>query len=123
MTIERIIEEWQDRPFEWGVTDCCQFVSACVEELTGEDFVSLVLYENHDEAIEQIDAAGGLDLLVSSVLGDPEEREPRDNDVVIVTCNGEQILGFVWNGVVILRTEQGLVDWPIDSVELVWAPL
>ena len=118
--IQKVIERFQDEPFEWGHSDCCQFVGACIEAVTGENLALLVDYENQDDARALIDEAGGLDVVVSSVLGDAVDAAPKNNDVVMVNIDGDPAVGFVWKDVVLLRTERGLVDWPLETVELVW---
>ena len=121
MSIEQVIEEWQSKPFEWGTYDCCQFVGACIEDATGDNLAKLVDYGSQRDVVEMMEDAGGLDVIVSTVLGDPVDREPRDGDVVMVECAGDDIVGFVWNGVILIRTMNGLVDWPLNEVKAVWA--
>ena len=67
-----------------------------------------------------VDDAGGLDVLVASVLGDPVERKPRENDVVLLEFNGKQILGFVFMGKVIVRTPDGVIDLPLKMAKVAW---
>ncbi len=120
MTIAQVIERFQDEPFEWGHSDCCQFVGECIAAVTGENLALLVEYADEAEALAMIEDAGGLDVVVSSVLGDPVAPPASDNDVVMVRDGETPIVGFVWNGVVLVRTPQGLVDWPMAKVEHVW---
>jgi len=40
-----------DKPFEWGVHDCCIFCNECVKAMTGEDFMTeFVDYSNETTA-------------------------------------------------------------------------
>ncbi len=80
----------------------------------------LVDYESEHEAQALIEEAGGLDNVVSSILGDPVARPPQDNDIVLVNDGTQDIIGFVWRGRVLLRAPSGLVDWPLEKVEIVW---
>ena len=120
MTIAQVIEHWQGLPFEWGTLDCCQFVGSCIESVTGENAAEFYDYDGEAEAQALIEEAGDLVALVSQTLGDPVERAPQENDVVLVNDGSQDILGFVWAGRVILRTKGGLVDWPLDRARNVW---
>lgn len=65
------VSEWGARDFEWGTTDCCQFVADWWHKVTDDDSVTLWrgTYDSLDGALNIIDAAGGLVALVSEVTG------------------------------------------------------
>ena len=121
MTVAQVIEQWQGRPFEWATTDCCQFVGACIEAVTGRNMAELVDYDSETDARALISEAGGLAAVVSSVLGEPLERAPGNDDVVLVNDGTQDIVGFVWQERIVLRTPKGLSDWPLERAEVAWA--
>lgn len=121
MTVERIIEDWQNLRFVWGATDCCQFVGRCIEAVKGENPVRRIRYGTEDQAKTLLDNTG-LENLATSVFGPPVARPPRDNDVVLVNDGQQDVLGFVWQARILLRTPEGLVDWPLEHARLTWAP-
>ncbi len=119
--IENVISRWQSRPFEYGSADCCQFAGECIESITGNNPMERFSYQGRRGALALIRSHGSLPDLIASVLG-PEKVEPaRDGDIVTVTSGGRDIVGFVWGGSIILRTEPGLVDWPLSKAVHAWA--
>ncbi len=120
MTVAQVIELYQGAPFIWGISDCCRFASDCVRAVTGDDPMRKVRYDDHAGADALVDELGGLEACVRMVMGDPVERAPQENDVVLVTYRGQQIVGFVWSERVLIRTQGGLVDWPLETVEMVF---
>lgn len=67
------IEANRDRPLAWGEWDCCQFAAAAVAVMTGIDYRSAFpAYENEVEARALLANQGGIEALISSVLGPPK---------------------------------------------------
>lgn len=82
------IEARRTMPFAWGPNDCVSFGIAAVEAITGTSVLP-VTWSNAREALQAIDAAGGLVMAMTSVLGPPHEnwRLARRGDVVLTATN------------------------------------
>lgn len=120
--MERVIEKYQALPFEWGVSDCCQFIGECIEAMTGVDHLARFAYSGRAGARKLLRQYGGLENLVSAVLGPPVERTAQHGDIVSVHQGDGPLLGVIWRDRLLLRTESGLVDWPAEYAETIWAP-
>lgn len=71
---ERLAEYVESRraaPFEYGSHDCCQFAAGAVEAMTGDNPAALYPYRNELGAKRIIVEHGGLDALLTGVLGEP----------------------------------------------------
>lgn len=72
LRLQRELVCWHGRAFKWGSTDCVHFVCACIESMTGEDYLSdISLYTNEREALNVLADYGVDDMLlgVETVLG------------------------------------------------------
>lgn len=93
-TLLRVAADWQDRPFRYGVADCCQFARQLVREMTGQDYGAEWSYSSEAEAQAIIDRHGGLEPLISSYLGpavDPSAL--RIGDLCLVTAPNFEMMG------------------------------
>lgn len=70
------LEAWvrvcRDRPFAWGVNDCCTFAMGAVAAVTGADLLGewLGRYASEREALRLIAHGGGLEALVDARIGE-----------------------------------------------------
>jgi len=70
LVLSQKIEEWRDRPLEYGRTDCFQFAGDVVLALTGIDYRrSFPVYASRAEAAAILAANDGVIGLVTGVLG------------------------------------------------------
>ena len=44
------LNSWDRNDFQYGITDCCQFASHVVKEITGEDHAAKFQYGSEEEA-------------------------------------------------------------------------
>lgn len=109
------IEARQRLPFVWagheGSQDCCTFVAACVDAMTGSSFLAAMLERYHDAVSAQacINDAGGLAELITEYLG-PTKPVARMSlgDVALCQMKGREFLGICARDRIIAATEHGL---------------
>lgn len=86
------LKEWRTRGFEWGRSDCVHFVCACLESMTGTDYLAdIETYSCEREALEILASLDhrGLQNAVEISLGPSEDITPeltplRAGDVVLI---------------------------------------
>lgn len=117
--MNHVFENYLGVPFVYGETDCCQFVGDCVEAQTGENPAHYFRYASELSANRLLKKYGGLEGIISSVLGEPYHGY-EDGDVGIVSNNGRLAAGVMWNGRIVVRTEDDLVDLPAQRAIKVW---
>ena len=119
--MKEIIEDFESRTFEYGSSDCCQFVGACVEAVRGYNPVTEWFdYDGEDGAKALIESYGNLATLVTVKLGAPCD-DYQDGDVAMFNqTDGSQILGVVLGDDVVLKSITGVVRWPVNRAHAVW---
>ena len=51
----KFIEKNKNKPFKWGLWDCCKFSNAVIKEITGEDLIPKTLkWNDEDSAMKAI---------------------------------------------------------------------
>ena len=122
MTINSVLQEWADKPFKYGTSDCCQFVGAVIEAMTGSNPVRQFQYETEAEAKALIAKYGSLDALVTSVLGEPMPPEDSMPGYVLSIDLGEStMLAVNISGVAVYKTPSGITDWGIEAATKTWS--
>lgn len=115
-----------DRPFEYGVSDCCQFVGGCLEGMGKRNPMRLLDYDNETDADRIIARFGGLAAAITAHVGDPlaDPLLATEGDVVICECRGTPLAGIVLRTDLglrcVLRTPKGVVDWPLERATMAW---
>ena len=117
--MRNIINKYAGIPFSYG-TDCCQFVGECVEYFTGRNPASEFKYNGERGANELIASYGTLKDLICSVYGEPYDKA-KDGDIALCErTDGYQLAAVVFNGVLVVRTPSGVMDWPLERARYVW---
>ena len=114
-----VIQEYADRRFQYGESDCCQFVSDCVAAVCGTRHADFFNYQSESEAYEIIDAHGGLHNLLCELFGQP--GEVTEYGVALTTRTGRTMAGFIYKNRLCVRTENGVTDWPVEFANEVWS--
>lgn len=132
MSIHAVINRWAGKPFGYGRgLDCCQFAGEVIEELTGHNPMSAFTYANKWQAWAIIAEYGSLRTAVSATLGDEvPATEARDGDPLLVDVRthlprmaelvGDEMIGVCWKGRCVVRTNQGVTDWPLEWATAAW---
>lgn len=120
MNLWPVFSRYYGVPFEYGKTDCCQFVADCIEavEPLYGDLAAPFRYGSKREAAAILRKHGGLEGLVTSILGDPDEGVPQSGFVALV--NKPRVLGIVWRDRIVARTRNDLMDLPITRGLRFW---
>ena len=125
MSAREVIHKYARLPFRYGL-DCCTFVGECLEAEGLRNPMRDILYEGEGEATEIISSYGTLSDAITAHLGPPLDHvlEARENDVAVCVLGGDEIAAIVHAtdaGVrCVLRTERGVVDWPLRRAARVW---
>lgn len=121
------IETRRALPFRWGeidgAHDCCTFVAACVDSMTGSTLVEALRAEYHDQdsANAYIARAGGLEAAITSHLGQPKPVGfMKRGDVAIVEAGGIRFAGICIGPHIVSAGPEGLGMNPASSALTVW---
>lgn len=95
------IDAWRDLKFDWGRTDCCQFVGAVCLAITGQDRRELFAgYDSEIGAARLLVKHGGMEGLLTHAFGEskPPALAGRGDVVLCEFGNGPQptILCGIW---------------------------
>jgi hypothetical protein len=83
------IEEWRQRPFAWGTSDCWQMAGEIALALTGEDYrMRFPAYATEEEANAILAAHGGATGLATFALGDPKPVARAQRGDILVADYG-----------------------------------
>lgn len=121
--LAEFVEASRTRPFAWGSWDCCQFAAEAVLALTGIDHrAAFPTYATREEAEEIIGNLGGLDLLLSSVLGDakPATRAQR-GDLILGDFGDGLAVGLCLGVTSCAVSPRGLVFRPTRIAVAAWS--
>lgn len=115
----RTFDDFIMRDFQYGKSDCCQFVARCVEEMTGINHAEKFRYSDEDGAASILERHGGLDGLMTDVFGE-SVSEPMDGYIALV--DQPELIGVVWRGRIVARTPKDINDIPLDRAHRFWNP-
>ena len=116
------LNSWKRREFEYGDSDCCQFVAHVLFELTGKDYIEGFGYNSEKGADEILAKHGGLESLVSFALQAFPSEDFGDGDPVIVNLPIiGQAMGIKFGTEVICLTEKGMTKVSDRYIEKGWS--
>lgn len=118
------ILEWQERPFVYGESDCCQFVHYVYERATEQNFEPHA-YQSECEAAQLLTQFGGLAAAVNQVLERCHVAREwlRAGDLALCRNGEEETLGILLpSGVVVtVRKPDGkFTFFPKEAIECGW---
>lgn len=122
-----VMQHYANLPFAWdGVADCCAFAGELVKVFHGEDYMARFQYKNKAEALRAIKEHGNLVDAITSVMGEPRPVIPEElevGDVLIAEqTDGTWIPGIFIMGRMVVRTAEGIMDWPVQYAQHAWRP-
>lgn len=123
----RVLTKYANLPFDWnGSADCCAFAGELTKAFHGQDYMSQFSYSNKAEALKAIREHGDLVGAITSVMGDPrpvDEVRLQEGDVLVAKqVDDSWIPGVYLMNRMVVRTESGIIDWPIEYAEYMWRP-
>jgi hypothetical protein len=117
------VEAARLRPFAWGSWDCCQFAAETVLALTGVDYRDrFPLYQSADDAQILIAEHGGVQHLLSSVLGESKHPALAQRGDVVMGDFGDGLAAGICVGAHCCAVGQrGLVFMPMSRAVAAWS--
>lgn len=118
----KMIDAHKDSVFEWGVDDCCLFITRVIDAMTGSELELRLKQEYDDEQSGKrfIIACGGMTEAVSRFLGAPSDERAMRGDAVLFDVGDGESVG-IWDGRTIVGLAQnGLDQLPRESIIKVW---
>ena len=77
-------------------------------------------YRGEDGANQLIASYGSLENCIRAQFGEPYDG-CKDGDVLLYDlADGQQIAGIVYKSRGVVRTKNGLMDWPLEGARFVW---
>jgi hypothetical protein len=120
--LAEFIASRRETPFAYGTHDCCQFAALAVEAITGTNPASAWVYTNQAQAEALIADAGGLEQLVTDVMGEPvhPSRAGR-GDVVLANLENGPTVGVCLGRECAFVTDVGLTYRPREFIATAWS--
>lgn len=124
-----LIKAASGRPFSWDGPerwDCCLFVAACVEAMTGRDFAAPYrgTYDSAAGAARRMIevAGGGVEAVATHALGVPLDHPnfAQRGDVVSVETPDGLALGINAGNRIYVAGHDGLVALPVTAALKAW---
>ena len=121
------IEAARTKRFCWGTHDCCLFAADLVEAMTGSDPAAQFrgAYSSEHEAMRKIRAQGGIEAIISKMLGtDPcRPTNAQRGDILLmrpVSPQQMQMLGVCVGDSAVVVGETGILHPPISRATKAW---
>lgn len=122
--LDAAIEAARARPFAWGSMDCCLFAADVVHALTGEDHAAAFRgrYASRREAVALLATLGGLEAVLTSVLGPrlAQARQAQRGDVVLTRTPGGPAVGVCCGARAAFAAPTGLTFLPPSAWASAW---
>lgn len=117
-----MIRKAEKEPFEWGVNDCCLWVSSVVRAMTGVDPAKNFRGQYHDdESANEFLGPMNLKEMVTHELGDAiDVKQAQRGDVVLRMFPMGESIGICVGERSAFKTLDGLIQVPTLSCEHAW---
>lgn len=113
-----IIDEWRDKPFVWGKSDCVSFCSAVESALYDGKQTLIPKYTSKTSALKQLSKCGGL---TDEIERRFTRSSGRRGDLALVDTNDGPALCIVLGDCIAGMGPDGLVFLPIKMAISVWS--
>ncbi|HYE70605.1 MAG TPA: hypothetical protein VD932_03680 [Aquabacterium sp.] len=117
------IAAWRAKEFEWGRTDCCQFVRRVTEVISGKDYgAQFPAYESEFGAARLIAEYGGLEQLLCAAFGESRPALLAQRGDVVLCDFGRGPQPSICLGAVCVAPAEagGLESRPLASALASW---
>ncbi len=121
--LREVIDRYSVEPFEYGISDCCTFAAECWCAVYGYSPLADLGWDNKADADAILAKHGNLYAAIVHALGAPlsTNAEARTGDVALVYYNGTRLAAVVAGSVLLVRTETGLMEWPLRWATAIWS--
>lgn len=118
--VRQVTREWGNARFSYGHFDCCQLARDVFKAYRGFDPAPDLKYESEEEALKIMQDHGGLEGLLTHILGGPiPVEETQTGDIVLVECKG-QITGVRVPDGALVPVKRGIDKMPLRYVFKGW---
>jgi hypothetical protein len=89
--LQQLFADWQNRPFEWGYSDCCQLAADAVRRLHGIEPPTVAPYETIRGALRVVHDFGGYQGIIKAAgLRQVQLQAAQRGDIAIVRVPVEE---------------------------------
>jgi len=123
--LRETVLEFQDEYPEWGRVDCCQFARNYYSRLTGKDVGADFDYSSQYDAGRIVASHGGIEGLLTHILGEPSDTAKAGDVVTVDLSNGGEVIAagvFNGNRVWTIHPEKGLFMVRMERIREAWQP-
>jgi hypothetical protein len=123
LAIFDLYTRWENRRFQWGDVDCCQFALDAAKTIHGYS-VDYIIYNDQDGAIETLADLGGYRGILSAFCRKIEPRQIRRGDFVLVPGKApfDEALAVVIGKHAYTTGRKGLVPFERSTWVECWTP-
>ena len=115
------VESRRAAPFEYGRHDCCQFAASAIEAMTGENPATYYPYRNEIGAKRIIIEHGGMDALLTAILGEPcPVAMAGRGDIVLAELENGPTAGVCLGRQCAFPADIGVTFRPREFITLAW---
>ena len=127
--LHELVIERHDKPFAWGIRDCCLWAADAVHAVTRRDLASDVrgAYWSARQAARLVRDRGGMEAMVTERMGQPiDVSEAIDGDVCLLAPEAHEpipglgALGILWRGSILAQGDRGLSVMRTTCAHIWW---
>lgn len=127
--LHSLILDRHDKPFAWGIRDCCMWAADAVYAVTQRDLAHDIrgCYWSARQAIRFVQARGGMYAMVTTRMGNEiDVSDAIDGDVCLLlprvheNIPGLGALGVLWRGSILAQGDKGLTVHRTDNASAWW---
>ena len=128
--LHALVLDRYDKPFAWGIRDCCLWAADAVYAVTLRDMACDIRgsYWSARQAARVLRDRGGLEAMVTQRMGAPiNAADAIDGDVCLLlptqehqTIPGLGALGVLWRGSILAQGDKGLTVHRTDNAAAWW---
>lgn len=128
--LHALVLDRYDKPFAWGIRDCCLWAADAVYAVTLRDMACDIRgsYWSARQAARVLRDRGGLEAMVTRRMGAPiNVTEAIDGDVCLLVPQAHDrlaeaigALGVLWRGSILAQGENGLAVHRVNCAQLWW---
>jgi hypothetical protein len=111
----------EDRPFEWGKSDCCKFAARCIKAMVGKDPSERWQYADEYGAGRVLRKYGGVDGVATFLFGPSKEPLTSNRGDLVMVEAPQRMLGICIGHLVAIQGSHGVEFVPLSSALKAWS--